>query len=134
MNDYKTKTLETMIKGWTRIDMLLALYDRTIATVRGMQASQDDAAAFALKSLEFNRCMLTLQSGLNTEEYPLAVDVARLLGFVALRVEEQNYDEAVHFLEKLHSSFAQIRQEATELEKQGKIPSLTASAGIDTVA
>jgi len=81
--------------------------------------------------LESNRLILGLHSGLDSENSEIAKDVGRLLNFVMLRIEQKNFDEAVQFLEKLHGSFSQIREEATELEKLGKIPKIVESTAVN---
>ncbi len=133
---YHDQAMDTMVKGWTRIDMLLALYDRTISAIHMAQAAKDsgDSIQLGTRILEANRMILGLHSGLDTDRYPLAVDVARLLNFVTLRLEEQKFDESVHFLKKLRDSFSQIRDEATELEKKGTIPPLVDANSLDTTA
>jgi hypothetical protein len=50
------------------------------------------------------------------------------------RISEHNFDEAVHFLEKLRASFEAIREEATALERAGKIPSLELAGGLNEMA
>ena len=136
MQPYQNYSIETTVSGWTRVDMLLALYDRTISTIRFAQHAKntDDNRMLANKMIEANKYLLALHSGLDTENDAVAVDIARLLNFVMLRLEEHNYDEAVYFLEKLHSTFEQVREEATDLEKSGKIPPLNAHRGLNTVA
>ena len=133
---YHNQAMDAMVKGWTRIDMLLALYSRTIATIREAKEAKetDDALLFGTKILDANRFLLGLHCGLNTDEYPLAVDVARLLNFVSMRLSENNFDEAIYFLEKLHASFSQIRDEAAELEQSGKIPKFAEANTLDTTA
>lgn len=136
MNYYQDHAMEAMVKGWTRVDMLIALYDRTMAAIRGVQLAEEanDAMMAATQRLEAHRLLLGLHCGLNTDEYPLAADVARLLNFVSRRFDEKNYDEAIRFLEKLHSSFSQIRDEAAQLEQDGKIPPLMDTPGLNTFA
>ena len=136
MNQYQSSYIDTTANACTRIDMLLSLYDRAIATIRFAQYAKEanDTELLTRKLLEANRVMLALHGGLNTEEYDMAVAVAQLLNFVMLRLEQHNFDEAVYFLEKLQTSFGQIRDEAVALEQQGKIPPMSASKGLDTVA
>jgi len=136
MNQYQNYAIETMVKGWTRIDMLLALYDRAISTIEDAKLAKESACAAELanKLIESQRLVLALHSGLNTDKFELAADVARLLNFVLLRLQEQNFDEANYFLGKLRASFAEIRDDATAMEKEGKIPPLSTSRGLDTVA
>lgn len=136
MNEYKNYSLETMVNGWTRIDMLLALYDRAIAAIQFAKLAKqsNDSRLMTNQLVEANKFLLGLHSGLDTENDQVAVDVARLLNFVMLRLEEHNFDEAIHFLSKLQSTFEQIRDEASALEKAGKIPPLGQNHGLNTVA
>ena len=135
MDAYQNYSLETTVSGWTRIDMLIALYDRSIANIRFAQLAKqsNDTRLMTNKLIETNKFILALHSGLNIEQDRVAVDVARLLNFVMLRLEEQNFEEAIYFLEKLQSTFEQIREEATALEKSGKIPPLNSARGLNTV-
>ena len=135
MNQYKSSFIDTTANGCTRIDMLLSLYDRAIATIRFAQYAEEanDTQLLTRKLLEANRVMLALHGGLNTEDYDVAVGIAQLLNYVMLRLEQHNFDEAVYFLEKLQTSYEQIRDEAAALEKDGKIPPMSASKGLDTV-
>ena len=136
MNQYRNSYIDTTAGNGTRIDMLLSLYDRAIATIRFAQYAKEanDNQLLTRKLLEANRVMLALHGGLNTEEFDMAVAVGQLLNFVMLRLEQHNFEEAVYFLEKLQTSFGQIRDEAVALERAGKIPPMSASKGLDTVA
>ncbi len=136
MNDYQRHSIEAMINSWTRIEMLVALYDRAIITVQlaKFAEEQKDASMMANKLLEANRFMLALHAGLNTENCDIARDVGRLLNFVMLRLEERNFDEAVYFLKKLQKSFEQIQADAVAMEKSGQIPPLSANRGLNTIA
>lgn len=136
MMHYHNQAMDAMVKGWTRIDMLIALYSRTISTVREAQEAKEagNNQLFGTKILDVNRLILGLHSGLDIDKSPLATDVARLLNFVSLRISEHNFTEAIHFLEKLHTSFSEIRDEAAELEKTGTIPPLVEANTLDTTA
>jgi len=136
MNAYQNYSVETMVNGWTRIDMLLALYDQAISTIRGAQRAKhsNNSELFTNRLIEANKYILALHSGLDTEGNQVAIDIARLLNFVMLRLGEQNFDEAIYFLEKLQTTFEQIREEATNLEKTGQIPPLNTQRGLNTVA
>ena len=118
------QALENMVKGWTRIDMLLNLYERAIFAVEvaGAAVETDDNACVQSQTLEAQKFVLALHSGLKPDECEVAHSVARLLSFVMLRIEEKNFAEAKRFLQKLHASFSQIRETAVELEAGGVIP------------
>ena len=128
--------MDNMVKGWTRVDMLIALYDRTISAIELAQQAkgQGDNAQMAAHLIQVNRFILALYSGLDIDNSELAGNVARLLNFVAYRLEQQKFGEAIRFLTKLQATFEEIREEATKLEKDGKIPPLMSTAGLNTVA
>ena len=130
------QVLENMIKSWTRIDMLLELYERTIAAVRMAQKAQaaDDKAQMQLQVYESHKLILAIHSGLKVDESEIAHNVARLLGFIVLRIDEGNFEEAVQFLEKLHSGYADIREEAATLEANGEISPLQEANVFEAVA
>jgi flagellin-specific chaperone FliS len=125
-----------MVDNWTRIEMLVALYDRAILTIQLAKSAeeQNNPTMVASQLLEANRFMLALHAGLNTENCDIAKDVGRLLNFVMLRLEERNFDEAVYFLKKLQNSFEQIQTDAVAMEKSGQIPPLSANRGLNTIA
>ena len=130
------QVLENMVKGWTRIEMLIALYDRAIMAVEEAQRALDegDQNLHARCKIEANKFILGLLSGLDSEKCQIAASVQKLLVFVMVRIDERKYDDAIRFLEKLKESFSQIRDEAASLEKSGKIPPLADANVLDTVA
>jgi flagellin-specific chaperone FliS len=136
VNSYQKHSIEAMVNGWTRVEMLVALYDRAITTIEVAQRAeqQGDTSLLATKMLEANRFLLALHAGLNTEVCGIAKDVARLLNFVMLRLGQHNFDEAIRFLKELQSSFEQIQEQAMAMEKSGEIPPLNEARGLNTIA
>ncbi len=130
------QVLENMIKNWTRIDMLLALYERAIAAVQmaGQAQAANDKTQMQLQVYESHKLILAIHSGLKVDESEIAHNVARLLGFIVLRIDEGNFEEAVQFLEKLHSGYADIREEAATLEANGEISPLQEANVFEAVA
>ncbi len=130
------QVLETMIKGWTRIEVLLALYDRAIESVKlASQAYAEGDSNLALRStIEANKYVLGLLSGLDSDQCPIAFGIEQILVFVMVKLEQKELDQAQRFLEELRESFSQIKDEAIELEKQGQIPPLADANVLDTVA
>lgn len=130
------QALETMINGWTRIDMLLALYQRSIDSVQAAKDAKqsENDSTMRVYILEAQKTILALHSGLKADEDAIAQNIARLLNFVLLRIEEQQFDEASRFLEQLHESFSSIRETAVELEAAGVIPPISNANVVDTVA
>jgi flagellin-specific chaperone FliS len=112
--------------------MLLALYDRTIENVQVAEAaySANESQTFVDAQIAASQCILGLYEGLDTKEES-AQNVARLLHFVAGRLEEKDFAQAIKFLQRLRDSFAQVRDEANTLEQDGKIPAFNGNYSFD---
>ena len=130
------QVLDNMIKGLSRIDMLLVLYDRTIASLEAAKSAKEasDAKMQQQYGYEVNKLIMGIHSGLDTDKYPMAVDVARLLHFIMTRIEQQNFSDAIKFTKQLRESYAQIRDQAVQLESKGEIPPIIQSSGVNTIA
>ena len=135
MNSHYGNAKESMIKGYTRVDMLIALYDRTIEHIEAAKVAHaaGEAELFLNANISAIQCILGLHSGLDTEE-ETAMNVARLLHFIAVRFEEKNFDEAIHFLSKLRNTFEQVRSEASALEIDNKLPAFEATSNFNRTA
>ncbi|MCP4773590.1 MAG: hypothetical protein GY880_05070, partial [Planctomycetaceae bacterium] len=118
------QVLDNMIKGLSRIDMLLVLYDRAIASLEAAKSAKEasDEKMQQKFGYEANKLIMGIHSGLDTEKYPVAVDVARLLHFIMTRIEQQDFSDAIKFTKQLRESYAQIRDQAVQLESNGEIP------------
>jgi flagellin-specific chaperone FliS len=132
---YRTYPLQSQLQGWTRIDMLIALYDRAISTVRSLSdhASRSEQTP-PDKFLDAQKCLLAIHAGLKPDESEVAFNVARLIHFVSGELIAFRYDSAIVILESLRNTFESIREEATRLELNGLIPSLENSQSLNTVA
>jgi len=130
------QVLDNMIKGLSRIDMLLVLYDRTIASLEAAKSAKEasDAKMQQQYGYEANKLIMGIHSGLDTDKYPMAVDVARLLHFIMTRIEQQDFSDAIKFTKQLRESYAQIRDQAVQLESKGEIPPIIQSSGVNTIA
>ena len=130
------QVLDNMIKGLSRIDMLLVLYDRAIASLEAAKSAKEasDEKMQQKFGYEANKLIMGIHSGLDTEKYPVAVDVARLLHFIMTRIEQQDFSDAIKFTKQLRESYAQIRDQAVQLESIGEIPPIIQSSGVNTIA
>ena len=130
------QVLDNMIKGLSRIDMLLVLYDRAIASLEAAKSAKEsnDQKMQQQYGYEANKLIMGIHSGLDTEKYPVAVDVARLLHFIMTRIEQQDFSDAIKFTKQLRESYAQIREQAVQLENNGEIPPIIQSSGVNTIA
>jgi flagellin-specific chaperone FliS len=109
--------------GWSRIEMLLTLYDAAIMRIETLRKESGDRKRRQLDAL---RLLLELRSGLNMDlgEIPQRVD--QLLEFVqhcVLEADDKLLDSAIDVLGTLRAGFDGIREEAIRLEADGQIPS-----------
>lgn len=134
---YPTQGLvESEIQGWTRIEALLELYDRAIVSIECMQEASGESATeqFTKYQLDAFRYLYGIASGLDTERSEIAQNVANLLSFVLLQVQQTQYDSALHFLRQLRESFDAIKEDAIECERKGVIPPLQETPMLNTEA
>ena len=115
--------------GWTRIDMLVALYDAALLKLeQAMQAGNDGHALTARRrSLEALRLVAQLNAGIARQYGNLADNLANLFHFVSLRIladDGAGLADAHRILETLRAGFSEIRDEAVELESEGVIPQI----------
>lgn len=116
---------QVLFGGWTRIDMLIQLYDRAIASLEGAQESMEagDDATYARLFLDAQKTILAIHTGLKADEYEIAFNVARLLHFALVSIENRNFKDAIMVMSNLRDGFNGIADEANELERTGQIPS-----------
>lgn len=134
---YPTQGLvESEIQGWTRIEALLELYDRAIVSIECMQetAVEGTKERFTKYQLDAYRYLYGIASGLDTEKSEVAQNVARLLSFVLLKLQESEFDLALRFVRQLRDSFDAIKEDAIESERNGGIPPLQDSPMLNTEA
>ena len=112
--------------GWTRIDLLLSIYDQAISSIGFAKSAfeSEDQAKFAEQFLMSQKAILAIHSGLKPDEYEIAFSVARLLHFVLASLEKNKFDDAIKVLTELRSGFAEIQGEANQLELTGAIDKL----------
>ncbi|MEL7497665.1 MAG: flagellar protein FliS [Planctomycetota bacterium] len=128
--------VENMVSGWTRVEMLIALYERAIAAVESAAASSESGELADEINFRFEsrRTIFGLFTGLDTENCEIANNIGRLLTFIMACIEERKYDDAIRFLKPLHNSFTEIKNIAVKLEKQGKIPPIQSAATFEQIA
>lgn len=124
--------------SWTRIEMLLALYDAAIESVDRVVLSfdsPDDPSTSAPEKLRARKLTLEILDGIDAGQGEVAANCQRLIIYTLqqFRLDERaNWEAARRILKTLRDGFAGIKSEAIELESQGKIPHLDATrAGFD---
>ncbi len=114
--------------GWTRIDMLLSLYDGAIERLdKGAQALRDGDLQSAVSYLAKTQLILTeLAAGVRMEgNEELGGNLLRLYEFAAHQLRQPQLDgiaAARKVLVTLREGFEAIRTEANNLERSGKLP------------
>ena len=116
---------QSLMSGWTRVDLLLYLYDRAITSLQACQEAReaDDSMAYSEHFIQMNKMLIAIHAGLKPDD-EVAFNVARLLHFVSQCIEKDDFPTAINILQSLHDGFAAVADEANELETSGKIPSI----------
>jgi flagellin-specific chaperone FliS len=127
MNPYETYRHQRA-SGWTRIDMLLALYDGAVSRLEeaGDALSKDDAAAAAPALLRAQRIVVELLAGIDLRYGDVPQNLQRLYAFVLVSIGVGTASEvagALEVLRTLREGLIEVRAEAVALERSGAIPS-----------
>ncbi|MEL6107233.1 MAG: hypothetical protein AAFU85_14425 [Planctomycetota bacterium] len=121
VSTYKRRSLKA---GWSRVDLLLEIYDRAINSIKACAIADEtgDTQAFADHSIAAQKALLAIHSGLKPDEDEVAFNIARLLLFATDAMEKREFDSAVKVLEDLRGGFAAVAEEVNQLEREGTIP------------
>ncbi|MGD9856725.1 MAG: flagellar protein FliS [Planctomycetaceae bacterium] len=119
--------------GWTRVDMLLALYDATlIAVEQGQTASQAHHDKPLIEArFRTQRLIAELMSGIDPEQGQLPQNIQRLLAYCLEQIcgdTEEEWAAVAAIVTSLRDSFRAIRDQAVQLEQAGQIPPLELGA------
>lgn len=127
MNPYKAYQKAEPTAGWTRIDMLLALYDGAVERLdraaAAVKAGTPEAAVPLLARVQLIVSELAAGVRVDVDEQ-LGPNYLRLYEFVADRLrkpEAGRIADARKILATLREGFEAIREEARELERTGKL-------------
>ena len=124
-NKYRTATAIS----WTRIDMLLLIYENAIESLdRGIAVLEsDDHSDLMFARVEAQRRILLIAEGLSVDEDPTAAHIMNLCVFILDQLASDDLEKwktSLKLIETLHEGFQQIADEARELERKGSIPQL----------
>jgi flagellin-specific chaperone FliS len=111
---------------WTRIEMLLELYNSAISALQ--QASEaldcgDDVRA-TRELTTAQRLVAGIVAGLNRDVGELPRNIERLCLFVVEQIGRRDPRAALRVLTPLRDGFAGIRERAVALERTGEIPEM----------
>ncbi len=129
MNPYKAYQQQQQQVGWTRIDMLLELFDGTISKLEAAAAAlaRGDAAAAQPLLAKGRLLVAALAAGVDPSYGESALNYQRLYEYVLFNLQAGRADkveEALKVLRTLREGFEGIRDEALRLERSGEIPPL----------
>lgn len=125
---YKSQQAST---SWTRIEMLIELYDFAIASMESLQeSSQNYPEQVARDSLRVQKAIWGIFSGLDDQQ-EISQNIMRLLLFVVSCVQNEEYEPALNILRDLRAAYGDIREEANQLESRGEIPPIVQHSEIE---
>jgi flagellin-specific chaperone FliS len=122
------------VASWTRVDMVLTLYDEATNRIdRAIEAldrgDQVDSRQHCLRVLQLIAC---LRSGVDAEAGKLPHDILRLYNFIDHCITggtRADLTFARKVLTPIRDSFEEIRDTVADLEQDGGIPSLHLERG-----
>jgi flagellar secretion chaperone FliS len=121
--------------AWTRIDLLLTVYDVGIQTAHGALNSlaKGDEEGATRHRLKFYRVLMQILDGLDTK-YETTHDIQRLALYMFDRASKGRQDDwksVLKILNVLRDGFSAIRDQAVEMESRGLVPSVDATSAIN---
>lgn len=127
---------QSLFGGWTRVDLLLQIYDKAIGELEAARdaLSADDGANHATHLIKAQKAIVAIHAGLKPDEYEVAYNIARLLHFVLVSIENRQYDDALKVLTELRDGFSAVSNEVNELERSGEIPPMQSHDQFESIA
>lgn len=121
--------------AWTRIDMLLALFDGAVERTEQAIAAAGSADEIKKRRLRARArlAVLGLWSGVISDGSELATNLVNLYRFAANALAGDDVEQmraALGVLQTLRQGFLGVRTEAVELEQSGAIPPVDAVCAV----
>jgi len=125
----KYKTTQSL--AWTRIEMLLLIYDQAVTTLNeGARLLESNRfSELTPVSLKAMRTLLMIADGLNLNQGELPAQVMRLVVFSLDQIRTQSpeaWRSAANVMSKIREGFQEIQEQARIDEYEGRIPALNA--------
>ena len=130
MNPYQKYRQQDEAANWTRMDLLLALYDKAVERLDRAEASlrAGDSTTAIPQIAKTQLIVSELASGVRVEVNPDAnTNMLRLYEYVTTELTHASVEgiaNARKILRTLREGFEAVRAEANELERAGKVPSI----------
>ncbi len=121
----------TQTYSWTRIDMLLTIYEHVVASLTegAVLLEQDRPSQLLPVRIRAQKALLAVADGLDLEQGELPTQVLRLVVFALDQVrtdEPSRWRSAARVMSTLRDGFAEIQDQMRLAEYDGKIPALDA--------
>lgn len=125
--------LSSQAHSWTRIDMLLHIYDHAITSVRdgAVLLSQGESVDAEGQRSDSARKVMLIMEGLDLDSGEVSQNIMRICSFVLEVICEndaESWERAANMLELLRGAFEAVQDEARQAEADGIVPSLNFSA------
>ena len=136
MHQLKSYQKKSISSGWTRIDLLLMLYDKALASVEACEIALEagDEVAFRKQEMQVRKVILAIFSGLKPEESEVANNIARLLEYVLFTFDQRRFEASKKILNQIREGFLQITDEANRMEREGEIEPMPNSDSFQSIA
>jgi flagellin-specific chaperone FliS len=129
---------QTFSPGWTRADMLLALFDGAVERLElAADCLRRDDQATGLRLLTRAQVLVCELAGGVDPDYAHAAAFLRLYGMASTAIAAatvEHIESALHILRTMRSSVAGLRDEAVRLERQGDLPPARAACLVSATA
>ncbi|MCA9011659.1 MAG: hypothetical protein KDB01_18025 [Planctomycetaceae bacterium] len=130
MNPY-SKYKQASSLSWTRIDMLLVVYDQTVFALDEGQRLLAEKRTSELPGVRLKamRALVAIVDGLDLAQPGLPVQILRLVEFSLEQIKSDSADAwraASNVIGKLREGFLEIQEQARVDEYEGRIPALNA--------
>lgn len=138
MNPYTSYQRQTT-PAWTRVDMLLALFDGGIERCEQAVAALERSDSRTAKQLlvKARLIVLGLASGVAVDGDPVTTTFLQLYEFAQHALSQGSVEDvrgALNVLRILREGFQKIRSEAADLERSGLIPPINNTSTLRALA
>ena len=121
--------MSSQARSWTRIDMLLHIYDHAIATVRNGASVLASGSSIDNQGLrgDASRKVMLIMEGLDLNSGEVSQNIMRICSFVLEVIcenDSESWERAANILELLRGAFESIQDAAREAEVTGVVPAL----------
>ncbi|MBP3956830.1 flagellar protein FliS [Gemmata sp. G18] len=130
MNAYRRYQQTQPDTGWTRMDLLLALYDKALEHLDRAEAAlgAGDTSGAVARVSKTQHIIMALADGVRVEVNPeVNTNILRLYEFAVTTLSKPTVESvasARKILRTLREGFEAVRVEANELERAGKVAAM----------